>query len=86
MIDEGHHREAMWWVSAFYGISNSAIQNDAPERERAWYQTRSDRFLADLGFWTPEDCVARVDQARVLAHRVFQAVDDIVARNPDIVD
>jgi len=86
MIREGHHREAMWWISWYHGLANAAIQNDAPDGEKAQHQSSYDRLLNRLGLSTPEDSAARVEQVRALAEEVFEVADEIVARNPEIVD
>ena len=35
MIDEGNHREAMFWITALAGKSYLVLQNDAPDSEKA---------------------------------------------------
>jgi len=86
MIDEGYHREAMWWICGCYNLSNAAIQNDAPEEEKPQFQASLDCLLDDMGLSTPEDWAVRAEQARALAEEVFQVADEIVAQNPEIVD
>jgi hypothetical protein len=86
MMNEGHHREAMFWVCFFHYLSNTALQNDAPEEEKARSQAGFDRLLDGMGLSTPEDWTARAEQARAVAEEVFQVADEIVAQNPEIVD
>jgi hypothetical protein len=86
MIDEGHHREAMFWICVFHFLSNAAIQNDASDEEKPQFQAIFDRLLDGLGLSTPEDWTSRVEQAKALAEEVFQVADEIVVQNPDIVD
>jgi len=86
MIDEGYHREAMWWISGFHYGSNAAIQNDAPESEKSQYQMGFGRLLDDLGWTSSDKRATRLEQARALADEVFQVADEIVAQNPEIVD
>jgi len=86
MICPGQHREAMYWIPIFHWISNLALQNDAPEKEKTRFQVGFDRLLDDMGLGTLEDWAARAEQARALAEEIFQVADEIVAQNPDIVD
>jgi hypothetical protein len=86
MIDEGHHREAMGWTYFFHLAANMAIQNDAPDEEKAQFQAAFDRLLDDMGLSTPEDWTSRVEQAKALAEEVFQVTDEVVAQSPGIVD
>jgi hypothetical protein len=79
MIDDGFHREAMYWVLAFMVISNGAIEVDAPEKEKGVYRENFERLLNDIGWWTHADLERREGQARSLADKVFQAAEEIVA-------
>jgi hypothetical protein len=86
MIDEGHHREAMLWIEAFFAIALVAIQNDAPQEEKPRFQATFGRLLSDLGLTTPDDWASRLRQAGSLADEVFKAADDIVEHNPGVMD
>jgi hypothetical protein len=84
MIDKGHHREAMWWISLNHAVSNKAIQNDAPEDEKAGFQAEFDRLVAELGLLTLSDCQRRLELAKSVADEVFQLADEVVEAHPDI--
>jgi hypothetical protein len=86
LIREGYHREAAFWIWVCHWLSNVALQNDATEEEKPQFQAGFDRLLSGLGLSTPQDWACRVEQARALADEVFQAADDIVAQNPEIVE
>jgi hypothetical protein len=85
MIDEGNHREAMYWTMACLFISNNAIQADAPESEKSRFQARFDQIVAALGWKTPGDIASRCQQAAALKENLFQAADFIMSRNPEII-
>jgi hypothetical protein len=76
MIGEGYHREAMFWVGGFLIVANQAIQRDAPEAEKGYFQTKVSRLLEDLGWDTPDRVNARLRQAKALGQQVFKEVDD----------
>lgn len=86
MLDEGCHREAMWWTGVFLWISNNAIQVDAPEEEKLQFQAIANRLFSDMGINTPQDIACRFQQAKALTEKVFKAADDIVSRNPEIIN
>jgi hypothetical protein len=86
MIDEGLHREAMYWIEAFFVIALAAIQSDAPEEEKPHFQATFGRLLSDLGLTTPDDWASRLRQAGSLADEVFKVADDIVEHNPQVMD
>jgi hypothetical protein len=80
MIEQGCHREAMFWISGFLTFANAAIQADAPAAERPLYQAKVDRLLDDLGFCTMADVRARAAAARDLAAAVFDIADTLIDR------
>jgi hypothetical protein len=86
MIDQGYHREAMFWITLFLTVSNAAIQADAAEAERAVYQVRFDRFLGKVGWDQIGDLDARIDRAYSVMDQVFRIADQITEQNPRIVD
>ena len=86
MIEEGDHREAVLWIGAHLLLSNSAIQMDAPEDEKPQFQMIVDEFVSDLGLRTSEDISSRYQRAKELTDSIFEVADDIVRRNPDIVE
>lgn len=86
MIDEGYPREAMLWIWFGLAIANGAIQADAPEDEKPHFQAMANQLYADMGWSTLQDVASHLPRARELADDVFRVADDIVHRNPEIVD
>jgi hypothetical protein len=86
MIDEGHHREAVAWIWVFHYISNTAIQNDAPEEEKPQFQSVFDHLLSGLDLLTPQAWPDRVQQAQELIDEISGIADGVVMCHPDIVD
>jgi hypothetical protein len=86
IIDEGNHREAMFWIEIFFAISFAAIQNDAPDHEKPRFQTTFRQLLSDRGLSTPKDWRSHLSQANDLKDEIFKAADEIVKCNPKITD
>ena len=80
MIDQGYHREAMFWIGGFLMFANAAIQADAPAQERAVFQAGLDRLIADMGLRTSADVAGRAAVARDLAAAVFDVADELTER------
>src|SRR6266545_5800444 len=80
MIDQGCHREAMFWIGGFLMFANAAIQADAPAQERPIYQAKVDRLAEDLGFGVDADVAARAAAMRDLAEAIFGVADALAAR------
>ena len=60
MIDEGNHREAMYWITALAGESYLVLQNDAPEAEKPLFAAQQQAMLAALGYTSTELWAERV--------------------------
>ena len=86
MIDEGNHREAMFWLTAGLFISFLTVQADASPEEQERIGTRMGGFLADLGFGDREVTVARVHEGKQVAERVIAFSDEVLVRNPEICE
>jgi hypothetical protein len=86
MLDEGCHREAMAWIAPVLLIAFGAIQADASEPDRRASQFAVDQLAARLGLDTAASRAARRQQVDAVVERVFQAADDIVCRNPAVLD
>jgi hypothetical protein len=84
MIVAGYPREAMFWILAGMGIASGAIQVDASDDEKRYFQAKMDRLLSDMGWSTLQDAALRLAWAKTLADEVFQVADDMVSRNSRI--
>jgi hypothetical protein len=79
MIDAGCPREAMFWIWSFILIANGAIQADAPEPDRRYFQAKADRLLDDMGWLDPAGRSARVEHVARVAGALVAVADDIVS-------
>lgn len=78
MIDEGHHREAFYWVLAMHSIAVDTLGRDAPGDERPEYAARTGRMLAEMGWLTPEQCRVQALRAQALADEISTIAEHIV--------
>jgi len=85
LIEQGLHREAMWWLGFVYFASNAVIQNDGDAGEQPDYQARLCEFLGPLASETATERRGRVLRARRLADALFTLADQLVAHNPLVV-
>jgi hypothetical protein len=70
MIEQGYHREAMFWISGFLLFANGAIQADAPAAQKPYFQARLDRLITEMGLNAPGDAAARAREAEVLTDAI----------------
>ena len=68
MIDEGNHREAMYWITCL-DTAYLALQNDAPDAEKPVFAAQLQAMQAALGFTSAEAWAERVAAAERLARR-----------------
>jgi hypothetical protein len=83
MIDEGHYREATFWIMTLATESYLVLQNDAPEEERPAYAEELQRMFAALGYTSAESWVERVSSAERLTREVYAIADRLVALYPE---
>ncbi len=86
MIDEGYHREAMFWIATTLALSIAAIELDGPESIKSQFQAKAYQILCDMGLDTPQNVERRFRRAQALADKIWPVADDIVGRNPELVD
>lgn len=78
MVDEGNHREALYWILATHVVGADTLARDAPEDERPEHATRTGRMIAELGWLAPEERDAKALHAQALAQQIFALADRIV--------
>ncbi len=78
MIDEGNHREAMYWVACLDTVYY-VLGNDAPLAEKPAFAAQHHGLLAALGCTSDETWAARVDEATWLAPQIYRLADEFVS-------
>jgi hypothetical protein len=85
LIEEGNHREAVFWVVATYARCLKILATDAPASTRAFTPGFAD-LLGDLGFTSPADVTRRAQDVHDFLPRLSEMKEEILAVNPDIED
>ncbi len=83
MIDEGNHREAMFWIMALAGELYLVLQNDAPDGEKPEFAAQLQAMHAALGYTSAEAWAERLDSAERLAQEIYRIADALVALHPE---
>lgn len=86
LLNEGYHREAVFWLILFYASAIGVIMVDGSEGEKPEFAERFSRFQKELGLETPAAVTARFEQAQRLHDQFFSLASDIIAQHPGIVD
>ena len=71
MIDEGRHREAVFWIVTLVSEAYLVLQNDAPAAEQPVFAAQLQALLTTLGYTSAAAWDARVGAAERLAQQVF---------------
>ncbi len=83
MIDEGYHREAMFWIASYLMIASHAIGRCAPYPDLSPYQEAVDRLHRDSGLADHGAVSARLAMARELVADISAVTDRIIAGVPE---
>ncbi len=86
LIEQGHHREAIFWMVATYSRCQIVFHHDAPPEMRDQFSPGYRRLLADLGITSFADLQQRSEQVRLWLPRVWEVAEAIMVANPDIED
>lgn len=86
LVVSGHHREAVFWLIVIHTWCQKILYNDAPPDMQARVMPHYDHLLSVLGIHSLDDVYQRIEQAKSLRPRADTVVQDILARNPAIVD
>ena len=83
MIDEGKHREAVFWIMTLVTEAYLVLQNDAPDAEKPVFAAQLQGLLAALGYTSAELWAERVAAAERLAREIYQIADALAALHPE---
>lgn len=83
MIEQGLHREAVFWLVATYARCLKVLYHDAPERY-AQFIPGFQSLLADLGIRSFTDLQQRSEQVRAFLPELWRMAEGILAANPQI--
>ena len=82
LIDEGNHREAVYWISCL-DTAYFVLQHDAPEAEQPMFAAQLHAFYDALGYTSAELWAERVVAAERLATEIYQIADALAALHPE---
>jgi hypothetical protein len=82
MIDEGHHREAMFWISCL-DTAFLVLQNDAPDAEKHAFAAQLQAMYAALGYASDAVWAERVKAAERLAPEIYRIADALAMLHPE---
>ncbi len=85
LIDDGDHREAVFWTIVTFARCHTILAVDAPERHQALLPALRDA-LADLGINGAADIARRADRTLHYLPRLWQTTETIMAANPGITN
>lgn len=86
LIENGNHREAIFWMAATYSRCQIVFAQDAPVETQERFTPGYRALLGDLGITSYADIQGRSDQIREVLPRVWEVAEAIIAANPEIED
>jgi hypothetical protein len=85
VLDTGHHREIMFWITNMRAWVQNAIDNDGSETEAAAFRAEYEALLARLDASTAGDLERKAARLRQLLDEIMSLAEEIIAGHPDIV-
>lgn len=82
MIEEGKHREAMYWISCL-DTAFLVLLNDAPDGEKPVFAAQLQAMYAALGYTSAEGWAERVAIAERLAPECYRIADALAKLQPE---
>lgn len=86
LIEQGNHREAVFWMVATYSRCQKILYHDATVDVQNRCSHGYRELLADLGIASPADLQQRTAYVTELLPGVWEVAEAIVAANPSIED
>jgi hypothetical protein len=84
LIEQGYHREAIFWMVATYSRCQKVLYHDAPLATQEKFSPGYRELLGDFGVTSLADLQQRKDQLREFLPRVWEVAEAIMAANPEI--
>lgn len=85
LIDQGLHREAIFWIVATYSRCLIILHHDAPEHVQDKYTPPYRALLRDLGIGSLADMQRRSERVLSLLPQIQHVADAIIEANPGVV-
>ena len=83
LIDEGHHREATFWIITIVTESYAVLQNDAPDAEKSHFAAQLQKLYETFGYTSMEAWRERVASAVRFTQQVYAIADTLVLQYSD---
>jgi hypothetical protein len=84
LIEQGYHREAIFWIVVTYSRALRALHHNAPVAVVERFEPGYRQLLGDLGIDSFADLQWRREQIEKPLPQVWQIAEDIMAANPKI--
>lgn len=86
LIEQGLHREAIFWIVATYARCLKVLYHDASVEHQARFEPDFRRLVGDLGIRSFADLQRRSEETRAFLPQVWAMAEEILTENPGIED
>ncbi len=86
LIENGYHREAIFWIVVTYTRCQNILYLDAPMTMQVQYRSGYDELLNDLGITSFTDLQQGYKRVKDSLPQVWKVAEAIIAANPQIED
>lgn len=86
LINQGYHREAVFWIVATYCRCLKILAHDASAAVLERYSLGLRELVADLGIESVSDLISRTQRVKDSLPEIWQVAEAIMDANPEIED
>lgn len=86
LIEQGYHREAIFWMVATYSRCQMVLYQDAPTAIQERFTPAYRHLLSDLGITSPALLPQRAEQIKSFLPQLWEMTEAILRANPEIED
>ena len=85
LIEEGYHREAVFWMVATYARCHKILAADAPAGIQKELLPDFKNFMQELGISSDKDIISRSERGIQFLSELWNVTEEIIDKNPGII-
>lgn len=85
LIEEGYHREAVFWMAATYARCHKILAADAPAGIQKELLPDFKNFMLELGISSDKDIISRSERVIQFLPELWNITEEIINKNPGVL-
>jgi hypothetical protein len=80
LLEQGYHREAMYWIVICRSWTQGVMENDAPRDEKMHFEKKYRSLLSALGYGSADDLERKTAATKLLMPKVMKVAEKIAEK------